>query len=277
MEESAASIEKHYGVGGVLESILAALRALGKDLDQLTPSDLASVDLFHIRGREATAELAQLAKLSPNLRVVDVGCGLGGSTRYLASVCGCRTTGIDLIREYCDVATALSARMGLEEVVDFRHGSALNMPFDDATFDIAWTEHAQMNIRDKTAFYTEIARVLRPGGRLVFHDIFQGGGGELLYPVPWAEESSISFLVTPEVLRQILAQVGLRELVWEDKTAISLDWFRRTVERMQTTTPSPLGVHLLTGENSRTKFGNIIRNLEEGRIVVLQAVLERIR
>jgi ubiquinone/menaquinone biosynthesis C-methylase UbiE len=276
VEKIAASVEKHYGVGGVFESILEALHALGKDLNQLTPPDLAPVDAFHIRGREATAELAQVAELSPNLRVVDVGCGLGGATRYLASEHGCRTTGIDLTREYCEIAAALSARVGLSEVVDFRHCSALHMPFDDATFDIAWTEHTQMNIRDKTAFYTEIARVLRPGGRLVFHDIFQGEGGEVFYPVPWAEDSSISFLVTPAVLRQILAQVGLREIVWEDKTIISLDWFRRAIKRMQTTKPSPLGLHLLTGENSKTKFGNIIRNLEAGRIVVLQAVLERI-
>lgn len=277
LERITESVEKHYGVGGLLESILEALRALGKDLDQLTPSDLAPVDGFHIRGREATAELAQLAELSPGLRVVDVGCGLGGSTRYLASEHGCRTTGIDLTREYCEIAEALSERVGLGDVVDFRHGSALDMPFDDATFDIAWTEHAQMNIRDKTAFYTEIARVLKPGGRLIFHDIFQGSGGELFYPVPWAEEQSISFLVTPEALRQLLNQVGLKVLVWEDKTAISLDWFRRAVERVKTTTPSPLGLHLLMGENTKIKLENNIRNLEEGRIVALQAVLERIR
>lgn len=276
MKETAASVETHYGVGGVLASIFDALRASGKDLDQLTPTDLAPVDEFHIRGREATAELAQLAELSPNLRVVDVGCGLGGSARYLASEYGCRTTGIDLTREYCEIAAALATRVGLGEVVDYHHGSALEMPFDDATFDIAWTEHAQMNIGDKTALYTEIARVLKPGGRLVFHDIFQGAGGELHYPVPWAEDPSISFLATPEMLRNILAQAGLRELVWEDKSAISLDWFRRSAERMQTTTPSPLGLHLLTGQNSRIKFGNMVRNLEEGRVVVLQAVLERI-
>lgn len=277
MEEIAASVETHYGVGGVFESILEALRALGKDLDQLTPPDLAPVDEFHIRGREATAELAELAELSPGLCVLDVGCGLGGSTRYLASERGCRTTGIDLTREYCEIAKALSQRVGLGDVVDFRHDSALDMPFDDATFDVVWTEHAQMNIHDKAAFYTEIARVLKPGGRLIFHDIFQGSGGEVFFPVPWAEEQSISSLVTPEALRQLLKQVGLRELVWEDKTALSLDWFRRAVDRMKTMAPSPLGLHLLMGANSRAKFENNIRNLEEGRIVVLQAVLERLR
>jgi SAM-dependent methyltransferase len=71
------------------------------------------------------------------------------------------------------------------------------MPFDDGTFDAVWTEHVQMNIADKHAFYREIGRVTRSKGMLLFHDIFAGKGGPLHYPVPWAEESSISFLVAP--------------------------------------------------------------------------------
>jgi ubiquinone/menaquinone biosynthesis C-methylase UbiE len=274
MERRTESVEQHYGVSGILESIFEALRSMGKDIEQLVPSDLAPVDAFHIRGREATAELAQLAALTPGLRILDVGSGLGGSTRYLASEYDCRPTGLDLTREYCDIAEALSQKVGLDSVVDYQHGSALEMPFEDATFDIVWTEHAQMNIADKSSLYQEISRVLTPGGRLVFHDIFQGPSGDSHYPVPWAEDPSISFLMTPDMVRQTLEQIGFRILVWEDKTTTSLEWFYATVERMKTAGPVPLGLHLLMGANSRIKLENQIRNLEEERIVVFQAVLE---
>ena len=270
------SVEDHYGVDGILESILKALQAMGKNIEQLTPEDLAPVDEFHIRGREATVELASRAKLLPDGRVLDVGCGLGGSVRYLATEHNCQATGIDLTAEYIEVATALAERVGLSDVVEFRQASALALPFDASSFDVVWTEHAQMNISDKPGFYGEIARVLKSGGNLVFHDIFAGDGGEPHFPVPWAEESAISFLEKPIRLRAILDEAGLKTLDWEDKSQHSLEWFKAVVEKTKESGPPPLGLHLLMRETARTKFENVIRNLQENRIVVVQALAEKV-
>lgn len=270
------SVEDHYGVDGILESILKALEAMGKDIEQLAPPDLAPVDEFHIRGREATVELASRAKLVPGSRVLDVGCGLGGSVRYLATEHNCQATGIDLTAEYIDVATALAERVGLSHVVEFRQASALALPFDAASFDVVWTEHAQMNISDKSGFYGEIARVLKSGGRLVFHDIFAGDEGEPHFPVPWAEESSISFLTNLALLRETLSGAGMRILDWEDKGDHSLEWFKGVVEKTKESGPPPLGLHLLMRDTARTKFENVIRNLQENRIAVIQAVAEKV-
>jgi ubiquinone/menaquinone biosynthesis C-methylase UbiE len=269
------SVENHYGRGEILDSILCALREMGKDINKLAPTDLAPVDEFHIRGREATVELANRAALKPGLRVLDVGSGLGGSVRYLASEHQVRATGIDLTKEYVDVACALADLVGLRDSVAFHQSSALDMPFNDGYFDVVWTEHAQMNIADKWGFYAEIARVLVPGGRLVFHDIFQGNGGPLHFPVPWAEEHSISFLATPEAVLKILESLGFRILDWEDKSQQSLDWFVSVVEKLKLSGPMPLGLHLLMGNNAKAKFENNIRNLQEGRFVVFQAVAEK--
>ncbi len=178
MTEADRSVDGHYGVGGILDSILSALAAMGKDIDNLTPSDLAPVDEFHIRGQEATVELADRAGVMPGLKVLDVGSGLGGSVRYLAAERECYATGVDLTQEYIDVSFALAELVGLKGRVDFRQGSALDLPFDDGTFDLVWTQHTQMNIEDKNKFYSEMARVLKPGGRLAFHDIFEGDGVE---------------------------------------------------------------------------------------------------
>ncbi|TDJ72994.1 MAG: methyltransferase domain-containing protein [Proteobacteria bacterium] len=275
MADVKRSVESHYGVDGILESILKALQAMGKNIEQLTPEDLAPVDEFHIRGREATVELASRAKLVPGSRVLDVGCGLGGSVRYLATEHNCQATGIDLTAEYIEVATALAERVGLSNAVEFRQASALALPFDAGSFDVVWTEHVQMNISDKSGFYGEIARVLKPGGRLVFHDIFAGDGGEPHFPVPWAEESAISFLEKLTSLRAILDKVGLKTLDWEDKSQHSLEWFKAVVEKTKESGPSPLGLHLLMRETAGTKFENVIRNLQENRIVVVQAMVDK--
>jgi len=270
-----AHIEQHYGRGRILDSILDALRATGKDLARLAPADLAPVDEFHIRGREATIELARRASLTSDLRVLDVGCGLGGSARHLAAEHQCHVTGIDLTPEYVDVADALADLVGLKDRVAFRQASALEMPFDDGSFDVVWTEHVQMNIADKRAFYSEIARVTRPKGLLLFHDIFLGDGGSLHYPVPWAEDASISCLATPGEVRQTLDDLGFVIHDWVDKSEASLDWFMKAIGRLKASGPQPLGLHLLMGNTAKTKFENNIRNLRERRIVVFQALAEK--
>ena len=274
MGNAPESVERHYGRGHILDSILHALRQAGKDLDRLKPADLAPVDEFHIRGREATIELATRASLRPGLRVLDVGSGLGGSARYLAAQYRCEVVGIDLTREYVDAANALAAMVGLERAVDFRQASALEIPFERDSFDVVWTEHVQMNIADKQAFYAEIARVLAPRGRLLFHDIFRGEGGPLWFPVPWAEDASISFLASPDAVRDILAALGFSLLDREDKSQQSLDWLGAMSERLGSALPS-LGLHLLMGDNAKTKLRNNIRNLRERRFVVLQALAEK--
>ncbi len=269
------SVENHYRAANLEQSILEALRATGKDIDALRLADLAPVDEFHIRGREATEELAELADVPPHWLVLDVGSGIGGSARYLAETSGCHVTGIDLTAEYCRAATRLSELVGLADRTEFRQGSALDMPFENASFDLVWTEHAQMNIADKARLYSEIARVLRPGGAFIFHDIFQGDHGEPHFPVPWANAPSISALMAVDQVRSCLEAVGLVVERWDDRSQLSLEWFRATTERLEKEERSPLGLHLLMGEDAGTKLANMVRNLEEDRIVVYRARLRK--
>ena len=268
-------VEAHYAQRDLETTILAALVAAGKDLDHLKPEDLAPVDEFHICGRKATLELAREIHLDKSMQVLDVGSGLGGASRCLALEFGCHVTGLDLTEEYCRVATMLARRLGLESLVSYRHGNALQMPFADASFDVVWTQHASMNIPDKTGLCREMWRVLKPGGVLASYDVLAGVGGEVRFPVPWAREPSISFLMTPRQLRETLEVTGFEVLVWRDTTEAGRSWFRRLGEKNRQDGPPPLGLHLLLGPEFRKMAQNLVRNLEEDRIAIIESVARR--
>jgi SAM-dependent methyltransferase len=268
-------VGEHYGRGDLAATILEALRAAGRGPDALTVEDLAPVDQFHIRGREATLELAHRAGITAGMRALDVGGGLGGPARTLAGEFGCTVEVLDLTEEYCRAGEVLTARTGLGDLVSFRHGSALEMPYQDASFDVAWTQHSSMNIADKERLYREIHRVLRPGGRLALHEIMAGPTSPIHLPVPWARDPSISHLQPPEAIHSLIATTGFTGLSWVDETAAATQWFQQRLSAMASKDPPPLGLRLLLG----TDFGEMLRNqalnLSEGRICVVQAVFER--
>lgn len=266
------SVTRHYGRDDIVAAIRAGLKAAGRDPENLDPAHLAAVDEFHVRGRAATQELARRLGLTADRRVLDVGCGLGGAARLLAAEYGCRVTGIDLTEAYCRAAAELSRWVGLDGLVEFRPADALDMPFPDASFDVAWTQHAAMNIADKPALYREVRRVLKPGGAFAVYDILQGAGGEPHFPVPWARDPSISFLVAPEELRALLAASGFEIVAWRDTTAAGRDWFRGVAGRLRDGGPPPLGFHLLLGPEFAAMGANQLRNLEEDRIALVEVV-----
>lgn len=279
MSEYAESIAEQYGRAELEEKIFAAYRAAGVDTETLTRDDIASFDEFHIRGREATRELARLAEVEPGTEVLDVESGVGGPARTLAAEFGCRVTGLDLTEEYVRVAELLTERVGLADRVNFEHGDAMEMPFEDDAFDLAWMQHTSMNVADKPRLFAEVRRVLRPGGRLALYEILAGSEESPHFPVPWADDPSVSFLASPEELQSLLARTGFEQVGRRDVTAESLAWFRETIEAVANRPPDappPLGLNLLMGETTAEKAENVVRNLEEGRIVVTQAAFEAV-
>jgi ubiquinone/menaquinone biosynthesis C-methylase UbiE len=268
-------IKQHYTRSDLATVILTALSNAGKDVNNLNPQDLAPIDEFHIRGREATLALASAAGLDASKHVLDIGSGLGGPSRCIAREFGCRVTGIDLTDEYCRVATMLTKRIGLSHLVSYRQGDALNLPFPDGAFEAVWTQHAAMNIPDKATLYREMYRVLKPGGALAIYDILAGAGGPVIFPVPWARLPETSFLATPEELRGLLEKSGFRISVWEDTTAAARDWFTAVANKIQQSGLPPLGFHVLLGPDFQVMAQNQRRNLEEGRIALAQVVARR--
>ena len=268
-------VAAHYTGLDRTRVILDALRAAGKDPDQLSVDDLAPVDEFHIRGRQATVELAHALGLSADQHVLDVGSGIGGASRYFASTYGVHVTGIDLTPEYCRLATRFARSTGLAGRLEYRQGSALAMPFEDATIDAAYTQHVAMNIADKPALYAEIARVLKPGAVFGVYDVLQGPGGEVVYPTPWANDSSTSFLATPDEMQQLLEAAGFRIESWRDTTAAGRVFFETVLARIAESGPPPLGLHLLLPD-FRPRAENMLRGLAEDRLAVIEIICRKL-
>ncbi len=264
-----ARVEAHYSQASPRDLADAILAGLGEQVPSV--DNLAPADEFHIRGLAATQEMAARLNLTPATRVLDVGSGLGGPARWLAQTYGCHVTGIDLTAAFCAAAEALTARLGLTDWVTFRHGSALEMPFEDGSFDVAWTQHAAMNIADKASLYREITRVMKPGGRLALFDIMKGPGEEVLFPVPWARVPEISFLVPPEQIRKHLEESGLTIIYWQERTADALQFM---VEKASEQKP-PISFNLFLGDDMPQMMGNVTQSLEEGRIVVYEAIARK--
>ncbi len=274
MDET-ASVQRHYTRSDLADRIFDALRRAGADLDALRVDDLGPIDEFHIRGREATTELADLGALSPGTSVLDVGCGIGGPSRALAVGYGCRVTGIDLVSEYCRVAELLALRACRDQWVRYAQASALDLPFADGTFDVAWTQHASMNIEDKPRLYGEMFRVVKPGGRLLLYDIVSGPGGPIHFPVPWAGEPAISFLISAEQVGDGLRGAGFEVTTWQDLTEPSREWFQKMGARAREPGAPPSGPGILLGSVWETMTSNMVTNFEERRVGVVRAVLSR--
>ena len=270
---SASAVIDHYASAGLGETILAALRAAGKNIDRLTLDDLAPLDEHHTRGRRATVDLARLAAIKADDCVLDLGCGIGGPARYLAATIGCRVVGLDLTPEFCRVAAMLTERTGLTDRVQFRHGDALAMPFADRCFDVVWSQNVAMNIADRDRLYAEIRRVLKPDGRYAFADVVAHDGRTPHFPVPWARDASANSLLTAAATRAKLAAAGFVIAAIEDQTADGIA--QQNARVADAGFPGELGIHVVLGPEGTRMLRNSARNFEEGRTGLVQGVAVR--
>jgi SAM-dependent methyltransferase len=269
------AVPSHYGRGDLLQKISAGVAALGKTPETVSIDDLAPVDEFHIGGALATRAFLEGVGLEANDRVLDIGCGLGGTSRFAALTCGCRVTGVDLTREYVETGTVLCSWVGLEDRVDLVHGDATGTDFAPGTFDKAFMLHVGMNIVDKQALATEAWRVLKPGGVLGIYDVMRTGGGPLTFPVPWAGRADDSFVASPGAYRDALEEAGFTVLQERDRRGFALDFFEHLQAAAGAGGPPPLGLHILMGDDAATKVRNMIENISEGRVAPVELIAAR--
>ena len=272
MTDALAGVRDHYRATGLTEKLKAALAALGPEDRRLTPEQLAALDQFHTRGLAATAELARLAGITAEMSVLDVGSGIGGPARFLAASYGCRVTGVDLSEPFVEAARYLTGRTGQTGRVSFQTASALELPFEEGSFDAVLLQHVAMNIADRPLLYREIRRVLKQGGRFATYDVVLNGG-EPHYPVPWARTPVTSFLLTAAATGEAIEAAGFRRLAWQDDSEAAKAWIAQL--RASGSPPAP-NLGTVMGPDFAQLAANLGRNLMEGRLGILTAVFEAV-
>ncbi len=265
MQALSSKVAAHYHKPNLYEVIVEQLQLMDVDLQKAQRSDIAAVDEFHVRGAEVSKELAETVHIS-NTKVLDVGCGIGGPCRMLADEFNCEVTGVDLSEEFIRTAAKLSKLVGLEEQTTFIQGDATNIPIVSNQFDVVWTQHVQMNIGDKTKFYSEIKRVLKEGGTFLYYDIFKKGNESVNYPMPWAGESKISFLAPIIEMEAILEGLGFKKIKSTDQTAAGIAFFEKMIVKMLVSGPPKLGLNVLMGNTTKIKIGNLLEALKQGKL-----------
>jgi len=278
MSDTSNAIEAEYSSTGLGERILAALADAGVDTEELTPENLAPADQIHGGGLAATASHAAIIPFGPDTRVLDIGCGIGGPARYLAATFGCRVTGIDLTADFIDAARLLTEKMGLQDLVDFECADATKLPFDDRAFDVVWGQNVTMNIEDRTGFFAEVHRVLRPGGVMTLTELAQGPSGAPDYPLTWAREPSYSFLIPPEQTRIHLEAAGFNITDMRDtsESRAGVDKARAAGKSADPTPASPLTIEFTRGDDYSVRRANSSKGILEGKLVNILVVAERL-
>lgn len=265
-------VNEHYRQTALTERILQELVRGGRDLGSLQPGDLAGVDEFHLGGRAATDALLSSLDLGPGSRVLDVGCGIGGAARTIASSVGCSVSGVDLTEEFVETANDLSVTVGLDDYTTFSTGNALSLSFAKSEFDAVVMLHVGMNIADKEALFAELARVTKPGGYVAVYDIMLVGNRELSYPVPWSSDASTSHLATPADYRAAMLAAGLEPGESVDRLELVRSTLRATAEN-----PPVVNLSHLMGVDWPTMFGNLRAALDASLVAPTQIIGARPR
>ena len=272
MAERTEDVQAHWTRPGVLARIDAALTELGHDPQNLSPEILATLEHLHSGGLATTRRQANRIAVTEDSRVLDVGCGIGGPARYLAHTYGCRVDGIDLTPELIETGRVLTERCKLADRVVLQVGNALDLPYPDQTFDVVWCQNVAMNISDKAGLLEGAYRVLKPGGLFTSTEYSVGAGGDIIFPVPWAYDSSINFLEPADVMRARYQMAGFRILEWVNYSNVVIEHYEKMLR-----SPPQLTNRLIFGDDAPERQRNSQRNLIEGRAIYWMITAERPR
>ena len=275
---SKSAITDHYGKGGMLlQTIVSSLEKAGF-LENLSIDHLSPVDEFHIGGREATQDFLKQLDICKGHKVLDIGCGIGGPSRFVASHFDGNLVGVDLTPEFISCGEELNKMVGLSKKVKLLTGSALELDSvlgkQNNCFDSAFMLHVGMNIEDKNLLMSEIANKLRPGGLLGIYDVMRCGENaieDLDFPVPWATSKANSFVAKPEHYRRALDLAGMKVIAERNRFDFAVEFFSKIKARKE----APIvGLHLIMDDFPQ-KMGNMIKNLKMGRIAPVEMIAKK--
>lgn len=158
--------------------------------------------------------MIEAASIKPTDKVLDAGCGVGGSSIFLATVLGCNVTGITLSERQVQHAKENAAKKNVEGLVDFKAMDYCATDFPDASFDVVWGCESICYADDKEKFIKEAFRLLKPSGRLVVADGFVTDFVNNENPIirQWADGWQVNYLESPERFQNFMQQIGYTDI-----------------------------------------------------------------
>jgi len=174
--------------------------------------------VFDASRRTVEAMVNAVGEIPADARVLDIGAGYGGAARYLAKRFGCRVVALNLSEKENERDREMNREQGLDQLIEVVDASFEKIPYPDASFDVVWSQDAILHSGERAKVMEEAARVLKPGGQLVFTDIMQvdGIGKDALQPV--LDRIHLDSLGSLSFYRAEAARQGLEEVRFEEHT-----------------------------------------------------------
>ncbi len=189
--------------------------------------------IFDASRRTIEKMAARLNGLGPEGRVLDLGAGYGGAARFLAEKYGCHVTALNLSEIENDRNRALNESRGLEYTIEVVEGSFEEVPYDEASFDVVWSQDAILHSGERKKVFEEVSRVLKGDGDFVFTDPMKSDGcpDEILQPI--LDRLHLDSLGSPGFYRRTAREVGLKEVNFEDHTEQLPTHYARVLEETE--------------------------------------------
>lgn len=185
-----------------------------------------------VGGEDSTAELAGQLHLRPGMKVLDIGCGQGGSAFYMARKYGVDVHGVDLATHMIELAQEYRDEMEaqVKHRVQFYVEDCTSMDYPTNFYDVIYSRDTILHIEDKEELFRKLLQTLKPGGRLLITDYCKGEqahGREFLTYV--AERGY--HLHTVREYGGLLERAGFTQVEAEDKSSLMVDILKRELEQ----------------------------------------------
>ena len=272
---SITDIENFWTRGDLYSRINQAMSDSGLNNKKLEIEDLFPIDQYHARGIGATKDLGKRMPITKNQKILDVGCGLGGPARYYAKEFKCHITGVDITPSFIEIGNNFNRLTSMSTMVDLYVGNGEKLEFEDEVFDGAYSQHVTMNISDRMKFFSEIYRVLKKGSFFAFTEHGLGPEGDPIFPLPWADNQEMSFLLPLENTNAILKEIGFQNIKIIETGDKYIAGYEKLIQKQPKSEKPTLGIHVIGGSSMHERSINSMRSIMENRTLPFEIVCEK--